>query len=144
MPVWVKQGFDEYAKRMPREAAIELVELKPDKRTAGKGGEQVREAEARRILEAVGKDYLIALDEHGQQIATLQLSERLQGWLGSGRDVSFTIGGADGLHPNLKQRADWLWGLSPLTLPHSMVRVLVAEQLYRAWTVITKHPYHRE
>jgi len=144
MPAWVTQGFDEYAKRMPREAIIELVELKPDKRAAGKGGEQVREAEAKRILEAVGKDYLIALDEHGQQSTTLQLAERMQGWLGGGRDISLTIGGADGLHPSVKQRADWLWSLSPLTLPHGMVRVLLAEQLYRAWTVIAKHPYHRE
>lgn len=143
MPAWVTQGFDEYAKRMPREAIIELVELKPDKRAAGKGSEQVREAEARRILEAVGKDYLIALDEHGQQATTLQLTERMQGWLGGGRDVSLAIGGADGLHPGVKQGADWLWSLSPLTLPHGMVRVLLAEQLYRAWTVITKHPYHR-
>ena len=144
MPAWVTQGFEDYAKRMPREATVELVELKPDKRAAGKGGEQVRDAEARRILEAAGKDYLVALDEHGQQTTTLQLAERMQGWLGGGRDVSLAIGGADGLHPSVKQRADWLWSLSPLTLPHGMVRVLLAEQLYRAWTVITKHPYHRD
>jgi 23S rRNA (pseudouridine1915-N3)-methyltransferase len=79
MPAWVTLGFDEYAKRMPREASIELIELKPDKRAAGKGGKQVREAEARRILEAVGKDYLIALDEHAQQTTTLQLTERMPG-----------------------------------------------------------------
>jgi 23S rRNA (pseudouridine1915-N3)-methyltransferase len=144
MPAWVSQGFDEYARRMPREAAIELVEIKPEKRAAGKGGEQVREAEAARILEAVGKDYLVVLDEHGQQATTLQLAERFRGWLGGGRNLALAIGGTDGLHPSIKMRADWLWSLSQLTLPHAMVRVLLAEQLYRAWTVISSHPYHRE
>jgi 23S rRNA (pseudouridine1915-N3)-methyltransferase len=144
MPAWITQGFEEYARRMPREASIELVELKPDKRAAGKGGEQVREAEAARILEAVGKDYLVALDEHGQEVNTLKLAERFTGWLAGGRDVALAIGGADGLHPSVKARAAWLWSLSPLTLPHGMVRVLLAEQLYRAWTVINNHPYHRE
>ena len=143
MPDWVAEGYAEYAKRMPREATIELVELKPDKRAAGKSGEQVREAEAVRILEAAGKDLLIALDEHGQQLTTLKLAEKFKGWLAGGRDVALVIGGADGLHPDVKQRADWLWSLTPLTLPHGMVRVLLAEQLYRAWSVINNHPYHR-
>lgn len=143
MPGWVSDGFAEYAKRMPREATLELVEIKPDKRAAGKGGEQVREAEAQRILEAVGKDYLIALDEHGQEPTTLQLADKFKGWLNLGRDVSLVIGGADGLHPDLLQRAGWIWSLSQLTLPHGMVRVMLAEQLYRAWTVIQNHPYHR-
>lgn len=144
MPAWVAHGFDEYSRRMPREAVIELVEIKPDKRAPGKGGEQVREAEAARILEAVGKLYLVALDEHGQHATTLQLAERFKGWLGSGRDVALVIGGADGLHQTVKIRADWLWSLSPLTLPHAMVRVLLAEQLYRAWAVVNGHPYHRQ
>ena len=143
MPDWVAEGYAEYAKRMPREATIELVELKPDKRAAGKSGEQVREAEAVRILEAAGKDLLIALDEHGQQLTTLKLAEKFKGWLAGGRDVALVIGGADGLHLDVKQRADWLWSLTPLTLPHGMVRVLLAEQLYRAWSVINNHPYHR-
>jgi 23S rRNA (pseudouridine1915-N3)-methyltransferase len=143
MPVWVTAGFEEYAKRMPREAHITLMELKPDKRAAGKSGEQVREAEASRILEAVGKDYLIALDEHGQTLTTLKLADRFKTWLSGGRDVSLVIGGADGLHPSVLQRADWNWSLSPLTLPHGMVRVVLAEQLYRAWSVLNYHPYHR-
>jgi 23S rRNA (pseudouridine1915-N3)-methyltransferase len=143
MPDWVITGCAEYLKRMPREAVVELVELKPDKRAAGKGGEQVREAEGARILEVVGRDLLIALDEHGQQVTTLKLAEKFKHWLGGGRDVALVIGGADGLHENVKQRADWLWSLSPLTLPHGMVRVLLAEQLYRAWSVISNHPYHR-
>jgi 23S rRNA (pseudouridine1915-N3)-methyltransferase len=129
---------------MPREATVEMVELKPDKRAAGKGGEQVREAEGARILEAAGRDFLVALDERGKSVTTLQLAEKFTSWLGGGRDVSLTIGGADGLHESVKQRADWMWSLSPLTLPHGMVRLLLAEQLYRAWTVINNHPYHRE
>ncbi len=144
MPAWVELGCTEYLKRMPREATVEMVEIKPDKRAAGKGGEQVREAEAERIIEAAGKDRLIALDERGKFLTTLQLADRFKGWMEGGRDVSLAIGGADGLHDGVKQRADWLWSLSPLTLPHGMVRVLLAEQLYRAWSVINHHPYHRE
>lgn len=143
MPAWVEQGCAEYLKRMPREITIEMLEIKPDKRAAGKGGEQVREAEAQRILEAAGRDYLIALDEHGQQPDTLQLADRMRHWLQDGRDVALAIGGADGLHDKVKQAADWQWSLSHLTLPHGMVRVLLAEQLYRAWSVINNHPYHR-
>jgi 23S rRNA (pseudouridine1915-N3)-methyltransferase len=144
MPDWVESACAEYLKRMPREATIEIVEIKPDKRAAGKNAEVVQEAEAKRILEVVDKDYLIALDERGQEVTTRQLAERMTAWLGGGRDVALVVGGADGLHPDLKVRADWLWGLSKLTLPHGMVRVLLAEQLYRAWTVINHHPYHRE
>lgn len=144
MPAWVEQGCAEYLKRMPREASVEMIELKPDKRAAGKGGDQVREAEGARILEAAGRDLLVALDEHGKSVTTLQLAEKFTGWLSGGRDVSLAIGGADGLHDSVKQHADWQWSLSPLTMPHGMVRVLLAEQLYRAWSVINHHPYHRE
>jgi 23S rRNA (pseudouridine1915-N3)-methyltransferase len=144
MPDWVESACAEYLKRMPREATVEIVEIKPDKRAAGKNAEVVQEAEAKRILEVVDKDYLIALDERGQEVTTRQLAERMTAWLGGGRDVALVVGGADGLHPDLKVRADWLWGLSKLTLPHGMVRVLLAEQLYRAWTVINHRPYHRE
>lgn len=144
MPDWVETACSEYLKRMPREASVEIIEIKPDKRAAGKNAEVVQEAEAKRILEAAGKDYLIALDERGQEVTTVQLAARMETWLTSGRDISLVIGGADGLHASVKTRADWLWGLSKLTLPHGMVRVLLAEQLYRAWTVIQHHPYHRE
>lgn len=144
MPGWVAAGCSEYLKRMPRELAAEIIEIKPDKRAAGKNAAQVQEAEATRILEAAGRDYLIALDERGHEVSTLQLAERMQTWLGNGRDVSLVIGGADGLHDTVKARADWLWSLSRLTLPHGMVRVLLAEQLYRAHSVINHHPYHRE
>lgn len=144
MPDWVEDACSEYTKRMPRELITQIVEIKPDKRAAGKNSEVVQEAEAKRILEVVGKDYLIALDERGQEVTTLQLADKMSAWLGNGRDVSLVIGGADGLHPQLKQKADWLWSLSKLTMPHGMVRVMLAEQLYRAHTVIIHHPYHRE
>jgi 23S rRNA (pseudouridine1915-N3)-methyltransferase len=144
MPEWVENACQEYIKRMPREASVEIVEIKPDKRAAGKTSSTVQEAEAKRILDACGKDYVIALDEKGNEVTTLQLSSRMVNWLAGGRDVSLIIGGADGLHPDIKKKADWLWSLSKLTLPHGMVRVVLAEQLYRAWTVINHHPYHRE
>lgn len=144
MPDWVETGCAEYMKRMPREMTVEIVEIKPDKRAAGKNSLVVQEAEGKRILESVGRDLLIVLDERGQSATTLQLVERMQGWLGSGRDVSLIIGGADGLHADIRIRADWLWSLSQLTLPHAMVRILLAEQLYRAHSVINNHPYHRE
>ncbi len=143
MPGWVTDACAEYTKRMPRELQIDIIEIKPDKRSDIKS-EAVQEAEAKRILEAVGKDFLIACDERGQEVSTLQLAEKLKSWQTLGRDVSIVIGGADGLHASLKQRADWLWGLSKLTLPHAFVRVLLCEQLYRAHTVIQGHPYHRE
>ena len=143
MPSWVDQGCAEYLKRMPREATLEIIELKSDKRTSGKTGDQVREAEARRIVEAAGGDLLIALDEHGQQPTTLQLADKMKQWLVGGRDIALAIGGADGLHAQVKQAAQWQWSLSHLTLPHGLVRVLLAEQLYRAWSVLQNHPYHR-
>jgi 23S rRNA (pseudouridine1915-N3)-methyltransferase len=144
MPDWVEKACAEYIKRMPREISIEIVEIKPDKRAPGKNAEAIQNAEAVRIREAAGKDLLVALDERGQEATTLQLSKRMENWLTSGRNISFVIGGADGLHDSIKQESDWLWSLSKLTLPHGMVRIVLAEQLYRAWTVIQNHPYHRE
>ncbi len=144
MPDWVEKACTEYMKRMPREASVDIIEIKPDKRASGKNSSVVQEAEAARILEAVGKDLLVVLDERGQEVTTHQLAQRMETWLSSGRDIALVIGGADGLDPTLKQKADWLWSLSKLTLPHGMVRVVLTEQLYRAWTVIQNHPYHRE
>jgi 23S rRNA (pseudouridine1915-N3)-methyltransferase len=144
MPDWVQTACADYIKRMPRELSIEIVELKPEKRAAGNSTENIQELEAKRILEAIGKDFLVACDERGQELTTLQLAEKLKSWQLLGRDVSIVIGGADGLHASLKQRADWLFGLSKLTLPHAFVRVLLCEQLYRAHSVNLGHPYHRQ
>lgn len=145
MPEWITSGFNEYAKRLPREASISLVEIKPEPRTTGKSVAQIMEAEAQRIESALPKDVTrIVLDERGLHWTTKQLSQKMQDWLGGGRDVAFIIGGADGLHESVRGKANQLLALSALTLPHGMVRVLLAEQLYRAYSLLHNHPYHRE
>jgi 23S rRNA (pseudouridine1915-N3)-methyltransferase len=145
MPDWIATGFTEYTKRMPREARIELIELKPEPRTTGKTVVQIMESEAQRILAALPQGALrIALDERGAAWTTRILSDKMGQWMGEGRDVAFIIGGADGLHESVKSAAQQLLALSALTLPHGMVRVLLAEQLYRAHSLLHNHPYHRE
>ena len=144
MPEWVVQACQEYIKRMPREMQIEIVEIKPDKRAAGKSAQSVPQAEAKRILELCGQDYIIALDERGKQLNTQELAQHMQDWQRLGKNIALIIGGADGLDVSVKQAAQWLWSLSKLTLPHGMVRTVLCEQLYRAHTVIQQHPYHRE
>jgi 23S rRNA (pseudouridine1915-N3)-methyltransferase len=145
MPDWITAGYNEYVKRMPREAKIELLEVKPEPRTTGKTTVQIMEAEAQRILAVLPDGCLrIALDERGAQPTTKQLSVQMQNWMREGRDVAFIIGGADGLHDRVKQTAQHLMALSSLTLPHAFVRVLLAEQLYRAHSLLHNHPYHRE
>ena len=145
MPDWISAGFGEYAKRMPREAKIELVEIKPEPRTTGKNVPQIMEAEAQRILAAMPQGVLrIVLDEHGAQLTTRQLAGQMQDWMRGGCDVAFIIGGADGLCESVKSSAQQLLALSSMTLPHGMVRVLLAEQLYRAYSLLHNHPYHRD
>lgn len=144
MPGWVEEACAEYTKRMPRDATVEIVDIKPEKRAAGNSTENIQLIEAKRILDAAGKDMLIALDERGTEVTTLQLADRFKTWQTSGRDIALVIGGADGLHASIKQKADWLWSLSKLTMPHGMVRVMLTEQLYRAYSVTQNHPYHRE
>ncbi|PPB83055.1 23S rRNA (pseudouridine1915-N3)-methyltransferase [Mycetohabitans endofungorum] len=144
MPDWVARGFDEYAKRMPPELRIELREIKPEQRASTRAATSVMAAERTRIEAALPKGArLIALDEHGLDWTTMQLAQQLPRWQQDGRDVAFVIGGADGLDPAIKAQADLLLRLSSLTLPHAMVRVLLAEQLYRAWSITQNHPYHR-
>ena len=145
MPGWISDGFNEYAKRMPREAKIDLLEIKPEPRSGGKATGQIMEAEAQRINTALPAGCLrIALDERGANWTTRQLADRMRQWMGEGRDIAFIIGGADGLHPSIKEGAQQLLALSAMTLPHAMVRVLLAEQLYRAHSLLQNHPYHRE
>ena len=145
MPGWVMAGYAEYAKRMPREAKIELVEIKPEPRTTGKNVAQIMEAEAQRILAALPQDALrIALDERGTHLTTRQMAQQMQDWLRGGRNVAFIIGGADGLHESVKNSAQQLLALSAMTLPHGLVRIFLAEQLYRAHSLLHNHPYHRE
>jgi len=145
MPDWITSGFNEYTKRMPREATISLVEIKPEPRNSGKTAAQIMEAEAQRIRAALPASALcIALDEHGATPTTKQLTQQMQDWMQRGCDVAFVIGGADGLHESIKLKAHHLMALSAFTLPHGMVRVLLAEQLYRAHSLMHNHPYHRE
>jgi len=145
MPDWITTGFNEYAKRMPREAKIELLEIRPEPRSTGKTVKQILAAETQRILAVLPQDCLrIAMDEHGAQPTTRKLSEQMQEWMREGCDVAFIVGGADGLDATLKQAAHQQMALSSLTLPHAMVRVLLAEQLYRAHSMMHNHPYHRE
>lgn len=145
MPAWIDAGFEEYAKRMPRQARITLIEVKPEKREGGKTVEQILAAEAMRIEAALPEGArLVVLDERGASIATRQFAEWLSSHMNDGQDAAFLIGSADGLHASLKQRAHQTLALSPLTLPHGLVRVLLAEQLYRAMSLIQNHPYHRE
>lgn len=144
MPSWIESGFGEYAKRMPPECRILLKEIKPVERSGSKTAETVMALERTRIEAAIPKNArIIALDEHGKDVTTMQLSQHLRHWQQDGRDVTFVIGGADGLDPGFKSSADMLIRLSSLTLPHGMVRVLLAEQLYRAWSITQNHPYHR-
>ncbi|TMS57608.1 23S rRNA (pseudouridine(1915)-N(3))-methyltransferase RlmH [Imbroritus primus] len=144
MPTWIEQGFDEYAKRMPPELRIVLKEIRPEQRSSSRTAATVMQLEAARIEAALPKQCrIIALDERGKDWSTMQLADALTGWQREGGDVALLIGGADGLDPALKQRADMLLRVSSLTLPHGMVRVLLAEQLYRAWSITRNHPYHR-
>jgi 23S rRNA (pseudouridine1915-N3)-methyltransferase len=144
MPAWIEDGFGEYAKRMPPDCRIHLKEIKPVERSGSKTAETAMALERAKIEAVLPKGArLIALDERGKDVTTMQLSQLLTQWQQDGRDVAFIIGGADGLDPELKSRADYLLRISSLTLPHGMVRVLLAEQLYRAWSITQNHPYHR-
>ncbi|MEY4466329.1 MAG: rRNA ((1915)-N(3))-methyltransferase RlmH [Pseudomonadota bacterium] len=144
MPTWIETGFQEYAKRMPPECRLVLKEIKPIERSSGRNAETVMAQEKLRIEAVLPKGgYLVALDEHGLDLTTVQLSQHLTQWQQQGRDVTFVIGGADGLDAEFKKQANMLIRVSSLTLPHGMVRVLLAEQLYRAWSITKNHPYHR-
>ncbi|MBS0437161.1 MAG: 23S rRNA (pseudouridine(1915)-N(3))-methyltransferase RlmH [Proteobacteria bacterium] len=143
-PGWADAAYEDFAKRFPPEMRLELKAVKAEPRGA-KTAEQLMAAEAVRLEAAVPKGARrVVLDERGERMTTAQLAQRLQAWQRDGRDVVIFIGGPDGLHPDLKARADDTLRLSDLTLPHAFVRVLLAEALYRAWTVMVNHPYHRE
>lgn len=145
MPEWVEAGFKEYAKRFPRDCSLELIEVRAEPRTTGKTPAAMMEAEALRLRQAVApRTRLVVLDERGEDMTSRRLSERLKKWQDGGDDVAFVIGGPDGLAPAFKDTAHETMRLSSLTLPHAMVRVMLAEALYRAWSLLTNHPYHRD
>jgi 23S rRNA (pseudouridine1915-N3)-methyltransferase len=144
-PAWAEAAFDDFAKRFPPECRLELKAVKAEPRSGGKPVAALMAAEAQRLAAALPRGArLIALDERGERRSTAQLAERLRFWLADGRDVAFVIGGPDGLDTALKSRADETLRLSDLTLPHALARVLLAEALYRAWSVSVGHPYHRD
>lgn len=144
MPRWVTEGYSEYAKRLPPECSLKLHEIPAGKRGKSADIARLTRVEGEKMNAAIPKGArVVALEVKGKPWSTEQLSERMDAWLGEGRDVALLVGGPEGIEPSISARADEKWSLSPLTLPHPMVRVLLAEQLYRAWSIIQGHPYHR-
>ncbi|MEK6807165.1 MAG: 23S rRNA (pseudouridine(1915)-N(3))-methyltransferase RlmH [Pseudomonadota bacterium] len=144
MPGWVTQGFEDYRKRLPPQLKLELVEIEVAHRGKNADIARLKSAEAQSLLRAVrDDDRVIVFDECGEKRSTVEWANALKQWMQDGRDVALLIGGPDGLAPEILQRAEKRWSLSPMTLPHALVRVLVAEQLYRAWSLLSNHPYHR-
>jgi 23S rRNA (pseudouridine1915-N3)-methyltransferase len=144
MPEWVNMGYGEFAGRMPSECRLHLIEIPLPKRIKGHNTSRFVEQEGERILAAIPKACLvIAMELGGREWSTEELAEELSRWLQSGQDIALLVGGPDGLSQACQERADRHWSLSRLTLPHMLVRVVIAEQLYRAWTVLKGHPYHR-
>jgi 23S rRNA (pseudouridine1915-N3)-methyltransferase len=145
LPAWAESACVEYVKRMPRGFETARVAIKPEPRVASKPTEKLLASEAQRILAAAPRGArLVALDERGQDLTTAQLAERLRNWLDEGRLTAFVLGGPDGLDPGIRRSSACLLRLSSLTLPHALAQVLLCEQLYRAASILTGHPYHRE
>lgn len=144
MPAWVTEGFNEYKKRLPESFALELIELPMEKRSQGTSVDKLKQKEGELILKALPKRCLvIALDEHGREYTSVDLAGELEKWASMGSDVALIVGGPDGLSDEVKARADRLWSLSKLTLPHPLVRVVLAETIYRAYSIAQHLPYHR-
>jgi 23S rRNA (pseudouridine1915-N3)-methyltransferase len=144
MPRWVQEGYQEYAKRLPSECALNLIEIAPGHRGKSADVKRTVREEGERMLKAIPKGCrIVALDVGGKAWSTEQLSAQLGEWMAAGPDIALLVGGPEGLAEACLQQADGRWSLSPLTLPHPLVRVVVAEQLYRAWSLLRNHPYHR-
>lgn len=144
MPAWVEQGYAEYARRLPPECSLGLSEIALSKRSKSGDVKRLIRAEGDKMLAAVPKGArVVTLEVGGKPWSTEQLSGRLDFWLGEGRDLALLVGGPEGLAPQAQAAADERWSLSPLTLPHPLVRIVVAEQIYRAWTILQGHPYHK-
>ena len=145
MPEWINTGYSEFSKRMPPELQINLIEITPSMRSKTTVIEKNIKEEGERIQSAIpANSRLIVLDEKGKNFSSIDLSKKMESWLPMGQDIAIVIGGADGIDPKIKQQTDEKWSLSSFTLPHALVRVVIAEQLYRAWSILQGHPYHRE
>ncbi|WP_449466378.1 23S rRNA (pseudouridine(1915)-N(3))-methyltransferase RlmH [Stenotrophomonas humi] len=143
-PSWVAQGFAEYQKRLSHWLPLELVEIEPGLRGKGRDPKRAIEDEGKRVLAALPKNaYVVALDVPGRQLSSEQLAQRLEHWRSQGRDLAFLIGGPEGHAAEVSAIADEKWSIGPLTLPHMLVRLVVAEQVYRAAAMLANHPYHR-
>ena len=144
MPDWVNVAWDDYAKRLPPEWTVALKEIKPEPRTTGKTVAQMMAAEAKRLEAAIPEDALrVALDERGKDLSTQKFSETLQAWQNTSQPIAILVGGPDGLDPALKASCTQLLRLSSMTMPHPLVRVVLIEQIYRGWSILVNHPYHR-
>lgn len=144
MPAWVEQGYNEYAKRLGPELVLRLQEISAEKRGKNADLKRILYKEGERMLQAIPTDCaVVALDREGQSWSTPQLAEQLQGWMQSGRDVAMLIGGPEGLAQACLQRANLRLSFSRLTFPHPLMRIILAEQLYRASTILKNHPYHK-
>lgn len=144
MPAWVREAYTEFNKRLPHGLRLNLVEIPPVARGKSCSRAKITAEEGKRIRAAIPDDsWIIVLDEKGRQLDSLSLAKKIASWQQQGRKITFIIGGVDGLHDNLKKSADLVLSLSPLTLPHALVRVILAEQVYRAWSILNNHPYHR-
>ena len=144
MPGWVEEGYEEYSRRLGHDVKLELVEIPLNRRSKGADVSRLQEKEANQMLAAVGQgDLVVTMEIKGKAWSTEQLADNMGNWLHSGRNVSLLVGGPEGLHPSCMAQADQRWSLSPLTLPHPLVRVVVAEQVYRAWSILHNHPYHK-
>jgi len=145
MPKWVREAYEDYITRLGSGLKISLVEIEPGPRSAGRSPQKAMEVEAQKLLGALRKDeYVVALDERGAEMTTRELAAWLKTRMQDGRDLAFLIGGPDGFAPDVVARSDFKWSLSRLTFPHALVRVVLAEQLYRAHGVLANHPYHRD
>lgn len=143
MPDWVQHGYNDYAKRLPRECELVLKEIAPDKRRSGDIA-RITDDEGKRMQAALpNRAHVVTCDIPGKAWTTPQLAAALERWLGNGQPVALMVGGPEGLAPSIKNLAKESWSLSPLTFPHPLVRIIVAEQLYRAWSLLNNHPYHR-
>lgn len=145
MPSWVEAAYINYAQRLPKDCALELLEIPMAKRSKSQQPDVWKEKEGQQILQSIlPSDWVVALDVNGKSWSTQELSEQIERWQQMGNDIVLMVGGPDGLSEKCLQRANTKWSLSALTLPHPMVRIILAEAIYRAWSVTVNHPYHRE
>lgn len=144
MPSWITEGYQSYSTRLPPDCTLSLHEISLNKRSKNANIKKLQEREGQQMLSVIGKsDHVIAMEINGVSWSTEQLASQLRNWRQMGHNISLLVGGPEGMLPSVSDKADQKWSLSSLTLPHFMVRLLIAEQIYRAWSIMNNHPYHR-